>query len=217
MIEAFPLFTSILILIVALASCETTKLINAPRYAIYEQEMELREKPDPKARLLDTIPYGEEVNLKEEKTREITIGTKTGKWSRIEWKSLTGWVFGGFLIADKPDDQAKYANLQTRIRNAKPGETIKVSTGKYNVDASHGLLLAGLNDITLKALDAGAELISFSPDATIVTIKDCNNLTFDGFTVYHTAATECSASCIDIGGCHSVAIQYCDIQYVLFA
>jgi hypothetical protein len=69
--------------------------------------LRMRETPDQKGKQIALIPDSEKIVVLEEKSDEITISGKKGKWTRIEWKGKTGWAFGGFLCVDiSPEEQA---------------------------------------------------------------------------------------------------------------
>jgi hypothetical protein len=59
--------------------------------------LKMRKDPDQKAEVLVVIPNGKSVQIIEEKSEEMTIGSRTGKWCKVEFEGKTGWVFGGFL------------------------------------------------------------------------------------------------------------------------
>ena len=66
--------------------------------------LNLRDKPDTAGNKIVTIPSGESVSLIEETGSDVTIGSSTGKWSKVTWKDKTGWAFGGFLSKTKLSD-----------------------------------------------------------------------------------------------------------------
>jgi hypothetical protein len=62
-----------------------------------ESGLKMRVKPTLEGKVICVLPYGERVNLLYEEGEEMTIGGKTGVWSRVQWREAKGWVFGGFL------------------------------------------------------------------------------------------------------------------------
>ncbi len=70
------------------------------RWITADVGLNMRASPDLNAKKIGLIPYGEKVQLIEETGDAITISGATGKWSKVEWKDKTGWVFGGFLIGE---------------------------------------------------------------------------------------------------------------------
>lgn len=59
--------------------------------------LNVRDKPDTNGKKLGLVPYGEEVEIVETGTDEVTIGDKTGHWVKVKWKKLNGWAFDAFL------------------------------------------------------------------------------------------------------------------------
>ena len=89
------------VLLAQIAACKKPAEIKL-MYVGAKDGLNVREQPAPTGKLLKTIPFGDMVRVFEEKGEPITIDKITGKWTRIECRSLgsvscNGWVFGGFL------------------------------------------------------------------------------------------------------------------------
>ncbi|MEM7182441.1 MAG: SH3 domain-containing protein [Spirochaetota bacterium] len=64
--------------------------------------LRLREEPNLSSEKVGVIPEGFVVTIVEAKKEDITIGSTTGQWTKVEFQNLggrkfSGWVFGGFL------------------------------------------------------------------------------------------------------------------------
>ncbi|MBD3272618.1 MAG: SH3 domain-containing protein [Elusimicrobia bacterium] len=80
-------------------------LINAraegKKYVTAESGLILREAPDRKSNKIITIPYNAEVTINQYAQKPITVEDITADWVKIMYYSYTGWVFDGFLSAEK--------------------------------------------------------------------------------------------------------------------
>ncbi|TFG60549.1 MAG: hypothetical protein E4H36_11915 [Spirochaetales bacterium] len=59
--------------------------------------LNMRDAPSTQGKVLALIPGGTAVTMLEEKGDTFTIQGATGKWTKVQWKDMQGWVFGGFL------------------------------------------------------------------------------------------------------------------------
>jgi hypothetical protein len=96
------LFFILLICIIFAEFINAFDVINEPRWINAQTGLRMRESPDLNAKVIVTIPYGNEVKLSEEQGEEIEISGTAGKWSKIKWMEKEGWVFGGFLSKENP-------------------------------------------------------------------------------------------------------------------
>lgn len=78
------------------------RLLNEARWVKANPSLRVRDSAGTEGTKLGLIPYGEKVTLIEESGEEQTIFGTTGKWSRVKWNELDGWVFGGFLSKELP-------------------------------------------------------------------------------------------------------------------
>ncbi|MBN1534541.1 MAG: SH3 domain-containing protein [Spirochaetes bacterium] len=97
-----------LLFLATLAACA----VEPQRYAIVEPRsgLVLREGPSPSARRLMVLPANTKVAVLERGNRE-TIGGRKGHWTRVRHYTMTGWVFGGYLI---PYESLRTAWVSTR-------------------------------------------------------------------------------------------------------
>jgi len=58
-----------------------------------ESGLKMRVKPTLEGQVICVLPYGERINLLYEEGEEMTIGGKTGVWSRVQWREAKGWLF----------------------------------------------------------------------------------------------------------------------------
>lgn len=89
--------------------------------------LKMRSVPDQKSDVLVVIPNGKTVQVIEEKPEEMTIGSRTGKWCKVEYDGKTGWVFGGFL---KESDDSSIALLDT-LPISGPLRSLNNDSGKF--------------------------------------------------------------------------------------
>jgi parallel beta-helix repeat protein len=101
------------------------------------------------------------------------------------------YLFGSAILAfqisscgtSKPNDEAIFKEIQEKLINAKPGETIELPEGKFSF--SKGLTMEGIANITIKGK---------GPDKTIFSFKDqsegpqglgikADNCTLEGFAI----------------------------------
>lgn len=81
------------------AACSTSLTANL-RFVTADVGLRMRIAPDLSQRQIETIPFNGKVTLLEESGEVLTIAGATGRWSRVNWKGLEGWVFGGFLAKE---------------------------------------------------------------------------------------------------------------------
>jgi hypothetical protein len=67
------------------------------RVVTAQPSLRVRDSSGLQGKVLGAVPYSEKVDLLEETGAVLTIQGATGRWSKIRWKNLEGWVFGGFL------------------------------------------------------------------------------------------------------------------------
>lgn len=75
----------------------------------------IRADSNTNASKLGLAPYGAKVSVLEQSPKTMTIGGKTGHWTRIDFNGLQGWAFGGYLSATPPGPKqaAKPADTRT--------------------------------------------------------------------------------------------------------
>lgn len=59
--------------------------------------LRMRNSPSLQGKKLLVIPYGSMVELLEERGALLTIAGESGYWTKVRWRDIEGWVFGGFL------------------------------------------------------------------------------------------------------------------------
>lgn len=70
--------------------------------------LKLREKPNTRSEIKDTIPYGKKVRILDYNTgiRDTIISGLKGKFIKAKYKDLEGWLFSGYLSKIKPPSLA---------------------------------------------------------------------------------------------------------------
>lgn len=72
----------------------------AARWVRSPEGLNMRDAPSITGKVLVLIPDGAEVTVLEETGAVQTIQDAAGRWTRVEWNGLQGWVFGGFLVKE---------------------------------------------------------------------------------------------------------------------
>ncbi|MBU44249.1 MAG: hypothetical protein CMN76_13595 [Spirochaetaceae bacterium] len=98
--------TSVLMaaLIVTIAACETEPEAKEgiTMYAAAKSGLIIRSEATTDSAKLGLIPYGSSLTVLEQTGDTLTILGRQGRWSKVEFQGITGWVFGGFLSANAP-------------------------------------------------------------------------------------------------------------------
>jgi hypothetical protein len=99
--------------------------------------LKLRAKPNQNGKHIVTIPYKQKVQIIKEKRKSQTIAGRTGKWTKVKWKTKSGWVFGGFLKIGKSKDKTKINLPKKFIGIWECGEY------SYNIKKDHASWFSG--------------------------------------------------------------------------
>lgn len=93
----FTTILGILFLFVCAADNANTKIswVNA------KGGLRMRTEPDVSSTVIQNIPNGSKIEIIEEIEPIIEINSKKGKWSKVKYLQIEGWVFGGFLEGTK--------------------------------------------------------------------------------------------------------------------
>ena len=67
------------------------------RVVTAQPSLRVRDSAGLEGNVLGAIPYGEMVHLLDETGAVLTIQGASGRWTKVRWEKLEGWVFGGFL------------------------------------------------------------------------------------------------------------------------
>ncbi len=71
--------------------------INNVKYVNAQSGLRLRENPDIESKIILIIPFSGQVVVIEEKKEIVNFENINGKWTKVKYKNIEGWVFGGFL------------------------------------------------------------------------------------------------------------------------
>lgn len=103
-----------------------TMLINCEKsdsavtmYAIAKSGLIIRSDATTSSKKNGAIPFGAAVQIKSQKKDQVTISGKKGRWTRIEYDGIDGWVFGGFLSANPPAKPEKETSTQSEAKKCK--------------------------------------------------------------------------------------------------
>jgi hypothetical protein len=102
------------------------------------------------------------------------------------------------------------AEFNRQIAAAEPGETIRLTRGRYDVDVDLGLRIEGRKNLTILG-DGDVLLFSQRPDSTIVTIRGSSGIVLDGFSIVH-EANGVTASSVVIADSSDIDIRRNDIH-----
>lgn len=77
---------------------------NAPLYVAVKTGLNMREKPDAAAKVLDKIPYGTRVSLLEGNGETISLKTEglLGHWRKVSYNNKTGYILDSYLLPSPP-------------------------------------------------------------------------------------------------------------------
>lgn len=75
--------------------------LDKSRWINADAGLKLRSGPGTDYDTLGVIPYAEKVHMLSEEQNVVTIGSVKGKWSKVSWNNIEGWVFGGFLTENE--------------------------------------------------------------------------------------------------------------------
>ncbi|MDH5718720.1 MAG: SH3 domain-containing protein [Spirochaetia bacterium] len=97
-----------------------------------ENGLILRTSPSLKGEKITVIPDKMKIFVLEEKTKNINISGKEGKWTKVLYNNTEGWVFGGFLISSLKEEIESEAKTKKNIKRSKKELPIKINEKNYN-------------------------------------------------------------------------------------
>lgn len=101
------------------------------------------------------------------------------------------------------------SKLQKLINKAEPGDVIELKAGEYEGT----ILLRNKNNIELKGSDGGETILfTYDPEATVLVIENCTNITISELTLTHKIDMSCVAGVISIDSSSEIKISDCDIN-----
>ena len=68
--------------------------------------LRMREKPDAASKIIDTVPYNEEIQILQESDKKDVFENITSNWVLIRYGNKEGWSFNGFL--DRIDSSERF-------------------------------------------------------------------------------------------------------------
>ena len=68
--------------------------------------LRVRNFPGEEGERIGVLDHFTEVSVVREEGNTVTIGGASGKWTYVETNAIQGWVFGGFLSNQMPDDSS---------------------------------------------------------------------------------------------------------------
>lgn len=127
------------ILIVALLSVLTVSAQESPLYVAAKGGLNIREKAEANARVLDKIPYGTKINLlpMEENSKKVTTEGLTGYWRKVTYNNKTGYIIDAYLLPFAPP-KADVKSMKAYLAqlSAPFGSRLTVKTGAEDMVAT---------------------------------------------------------------------------------
>ena len=94
---------------------------NKYKYINTRSGLRMRDTPDMSGKILYTLPFCARVNVIKEKKPEMKIQNRSGRWTYVSFQKKNGWVFGGFLSKDIPENVMYHCNIWYSCeKNEKP-------------------------------------------------------------------------------------------------
>jgi hypothetical protein len=123
------------ILLTVFLCCSSFLLIGQnPFFVTADNGLTVREQPDPKARRVGKLNYGEAIEVIETTNINLAIvddGEQIeGQWVKMQSPSIKGYVFNGFLSSVKLEDpiELRHYGLTMRLKNLKTNDEFKRHT-----------------------------------------------------------------------------------------
>jgi hypothetical protein len=123
------------ILFTVFLSCSSLLLTSQnPFFVTADNGLTVREQPDPKARRVGKLNYGEAIDVIETTNINLAIvddGEQIeGQWVKMQSPSIKGYVFNGFLSPEKLEEpiELRHYGLTMRLKNLKTNDEFKRHT-----------------------------------------------------------------------------------------
>ena len=123
------------ILFTVFLSCSSLLLTSQnPFFVTADNGLTVREQPDPKARRVGKLNYGEAIDVIETTNINLAIvddGEQIeGQWVKMQSPSIKGYVFNGFLSPEKLEEpiELRHYGLTMRLKNLKTNDEFKRNT-----------------------------------------------------------------------------------------
>lgn len=147
--------------------------------------LKVRQEPDAKGKVITTLKDGSTVAVLEETGDPVMISGQTGKWTKINAGSITGWVFGGFLVSDIPKSlwgyyctegnpkcgQASYFIDGQMVWQSSEGGCGLIEKVEKNGDEHH-VYCDGKLGVTLKPLSKGRLPLTITGQPSVILKKE---------------------------------------------
>ncbi|WP_370390151.1 SH3 domain-containing protein [uncultured Winogradskyella sp.] len=123
------------ILFTVFLSCSSLLLTSQnPFFVTADNGLTVREQPDPKARRVGKLNYGEVINVIETTNINLAIFDEgeqiEGQWVKMQSPTIKGYVFNGFLSPEKLEEpiELRHYGLTMRLKNLKTNDEFKRHT-----------------------------------------------------------------------------------------
>ncbi len=87
------------------------------RYIKSRRGLNMRSGPSISGRRLQVIPYNSRVLVLETKKKLLNLGGRAGRWARIQYGTVFGWVFDAYLSEEKGPDVLDAAGLRALYKS----------------------------------------------------------------------------------------------------
>lgn len=112
--KVLPLFLSVIIGVLFIQCARSEK--PETMYVAANGGLRMRQKPNTTAKRVAIIPDGAKVILQEDYGEEIELSGRKGKWVKVEYNGVRGWVFGGFLVRPSAGHRQGKSDALTSIQ-----------------------------------------------------------------------------------------------------
>ncbi|MBO3115401.1 SH3 domain-containing protein [Winogradskyella sp. DF17] len=132
---------------VMLLTSSSISLAQKQAYVTADNGLTVRERPNPKARKVGKLDYGDAIEITERTNINLTLIDEgeqiDGNWVKIQSPSITGYVFNGFLSKDRIVNpiEFRYIGLSMKLKNLKTTEEFKIHTFHYTDTIKIGVTL----------------------------------------------------------------------------
>ena len=96
------------LLIITCSKREHIDNLSNYQYVISENGIILRESPSIESKSLKVIPFKTKLLIKESIESLTIVNNIAGKWYKVEWNGIVGYVFSGYLRPKDDNDTTFY-------------------------------------------------------------------------------------------------------------
>lgn len=154
--------------------------------------LRLRKTPDLNGKKIGLVPFNSRVEILEEAGESRTIDGKKGQWTRIRWRQLKGWVFGGYLA--RRDQRGEMQNpAETQPPESRGLHVLSEISSEWREvqESKEGYYFfapcfAGIRSVTFDRKNPEQPRLVFflGQDAELLTVRDVESRRENGEKIY---------------------------------